>query len=226
MTVRPGTRPSRSSISSARPSEKYSCSGSPLRFSNGRTAIAGLAGGGGLADVRLPDEQHRHRHEQHADDRDVRVATQPVDHGARCRVSRCVTFEPAVAQLEVPGERDRDGETENGGSDQRNHHPARHAERLEGHIRDLQQQPRDDGIARGDAEDAAFAQPGQHPGTMVSDGTTRSVVRSVASGHGACAILIILVITLSGNRFCIDSISTIQERVSSVAAATWAACPG
>jgi hypothetical protein len=41
----PVTRPSRSSISSARPSEKYSCSGSLLRFSNGRTAIAG---GGGL----------------------------------------------------------------------------------------------------------------------------------------------------------------------------------
>src|SRR5205085_11674330 len=32
-------------ISSTIPSAKYSCSGSPLRFSNGSTAIDGLSGG-------------------------------------------------------------------------------------------------------------------------------------------------------------------------------------
>ena len=48
ITLRPGTCPSRSSTSTARPSEKYACSGLPLRFSKGRTAIAGFAGGFGL----------------------------------------------------------------------------------------------------------------------------------------------------------------------------------
>ena len=34
-------------ISSTMPSAKYSCSGSPLRFWNGNTAIDGLSGRGG-----------------------------------------------------------------------------------------------------------------------------------------------------------------------------------
>ena len=35
-------------MSSAMPSEKYSCSGSPLKFANGSTAIDGLSGKGRL----------------------------------------------------------------------------------------------------------------------------------------------------------------------------------
>ena len=36
-------------ISSTIPSAKYSCSGSPLMFSNGSTAMDGLSGSGGTA---------------------------------------------------------------------------------------------------------------------------------------------------------------------------------
>src|SRR5258708_11743763 len=40
-------------MSSTIPSAKYSCSGSPLMLVNGRTAMEGLSGSGGDADVRL-----------------------------------------------------------------------------------------------------------------------------------------------------------------------------
>jgi hypothetical protein len=36
-------------MSSLMPSEKYSCSGSPLRFTNGSTAMAGRSGSNGAA---------------------------------------------------------------------------------------------------------------------------------------------------------------------------------
>jgi len=95
--------------------------------------------------------------QQHADDRDVGVAAQPMDDGPGGNIGRRVARKTAIAQLEVPGERNRDREAEHGHSDERDHHPARHAERLEGHVRDLEQQPRDHRVARSHAQDAALA---------------------------------------------------------------------
>ena len=45
-------------ISSTMPSAKYSCSGSPLMFWNGNTAIEGLSGDGAAPALRNPRSGH------------------------------------------------------------------------------------------------------------------------------------------------------------------------
>ena len=99
----------------------------------------------------------------------------------------------------MPGEPDRNREAEHGRGDERDHHPARHAERLERDVRDLQQQPRDHRIARRDAEDAALAKT-----TQESDGTVTAHVlaRGVRDRLSMHRMLLLLVLERRDRRPC------------------------
>ena len=110
------------------------------------------------SEARLSDHECRNRREQHPDDHDVQVAAQPVHDRARNAFRLGVARYSPVARLVEPGERHGHRKADQRGDDQRHHHPARHAERLEGDVGDLQQQPGDDRIARRDADHAALTQ--------------------------------------------------------------------
>ena len=119
------------------------------------------------AEVRLPHEQHRNRGQQHADDRDIGVATQSVDDRAGHALRRGIARYAPVTGFVEPGERDGHWKAEYRGDDQRDHHPPGHAQGLERDVGDLQQQPGDDGVAGRDADDTSLAeavQPGDADG--------------------------------------------------------------
>ena len=113
---------------SAMPEREHLAIAAVLRFWNGSTAIAMPFAPDG-AEVRLPHEQHRNRGQQHADDRDIGVATQAVDDRAGHALRRGIARYAPIAGFVEPGERDGHWKAEHRGDDQRDHHPARHAQR-------------------------------------------------------------------------------------------------
>ena len=110
------------------------------------------------AKVRLPYQQHGDGGEKNADDRQVRVASNAVHDRPPHTFGRGVARDAAVTGLVEPGERDGHRKAEDGGHDQRHHHPARDTQRPEGDVGDLQQQPGDDGVTCRDADHAPLAQ--------------------------------------------------------------------
>ena len=106
----------------------------------------------------MADQEYRDRDQQHADDQEVGVAAQTMGDGPDDTLAGGVPLYPPVACLVEPGESDGHRKAEHCGDDQRDHHPFRHAERLEGDVGNLQQQPGDHGIARRDADHAPLAQ--------------------------------------------------------------------
>ena len=110
------------------------------------------------AKVRLPDQQHGDGDEKNADDRQICVASNAVHDRPRHTFGRGVARDAAVTRLVEPGERHGHRKTEDGGHDQRDHHPPGYPQRLEGDVGDLQQEPCDDRIAHRDADHAPLAQ--------------------------------------------------------------------
>ena len=110
------------------------------------------------AKVRLPYEQHGDGGEKNADDRQICVASNAVHDRPRHTFGRGVAHDAAVTRLVEPSERHGHRKTEDGGHDERDHHPPGCPQRLEGDVGDLQQEPCDDRIAHRDADHAPLAQ--------------------------------------------------------------------
>ena len=112
----------------------------------------------------MPHQQHGDRHQQDADDCDVRIAATAMHGRPHIAGGGGVALDPVVADFVNHARPSAIGNPSTAATISDGHDPFRETQRIECHVGDLQDEPDDDGITGGDSDDATFAQAEQKTG--------------------------------------------------------------